>query len=32
MISFSSAVIADNLEDSMHEVGFGVLDDDTDNL
>jgi lipid A 3-O-deacylase len=32
MISFSSSVIADDLEDSVHEVSFGVLDHDTDNL
>ncbi len=32
MTSFSSAVIADDLEDSVHEVSFGVLDHDTDNL
>ena len=32
MISFSSSVIADDLEDSVHEVSFVVLDHDTDNL
>ena len=32
MTSFSSAVIADDLEDSVHEVSFGVLVHDTDNL
>lgn len=31
-IIFSSPVFADDLEGSVHEVSFGILDHDTDNL
>ncbi len=32
MVALSSPVLADDLENSVHEVSFGILDHDTDNL